>query len=208
LYSGIFSTSIFVCILLRKHLYLFIYYGFRGLFLPELEKPAPNFTLDSTKGKVSLSDFKGKWVILFSYPLDFTPICESDNIVFSREIHEFDQLNVQLLGFSVDSVESHMRWINDIAQRAGVKITYPLIADTERELTRKYGVLHANKDVAYRGLFIIDPQGVLRFAAIYPLEVGRSTKETLRIIRVLQRAEELREMEEIARAKELSKYTE
>lgn len=176
--------------------------------MPNLDKPAPDFRLDSTKGQISLSDFKGKWVVLFSYPLDFTPICESDNIAFSREMKKFDQLNVQLLGFSVDPVESHRRWIDDIAKKEGVKIPYPLIADTERELSKKYGVLHEEKNVAYRGLFIINPQGILRFAAIYPLEVGRSTRETLRIIRILQRAQELRELEEIEQAKELSKYTE
>ncbi len=174
----------------------------------ELDKPAPDFKLDSTTGKVSLSDFRDKWVVLFSYPLDFTPICESDNIAFSKEIKEFDQLDVQLLGFSVDSVESHRRWIDEISKKTGVKITYPLIADTERELTRKYGVLHKKKNVAYRGLFVINPQGILRIAMIYPMEVGRSTKETLRIIRVLQRAQELRELEEMERAKELSKFTE
>lgn len=176
--------------------------------MPNLDKPAPDFRLNSTKGEVSLVDFKGKWVVLFSYPLDFTPICESDNLAFSRELSEFDQLNVQLLAFSVDSVESHRRWIDELAEKTGLTISYPLIADTERELSKKYGVLHEEENVAYRGLFIINPQGVLRFAAIYPLEVGRSTRETLRIIRVLQRAEELRGLEEIERAKELSKYTE
>ncbi len=174
----------------------------------DLDEPAPNFSVTTTKGKISLSDFKGKWVVLFAYPADFTPICEADTIGFARKKFEFDELGVQFVGWSVDSVETHLRWIKEIKDRVGVQIGYPLIADIDKKLAEKYGILHKTKGVTYRGVFIIDPDGILRFAATYPLEVGRNTKEIERIIKVLQRARELSHLKELDRARELSKYNE
>jgi peroxiredoxin (alkyl hydroperoxide reductase subunit C) len=173
-----------------------------------IDEPAPDFTVDTNKGKISLSDYRGKWVVLFAYPADFTPICEADTIGFVRKKAEFDELGVQFIGWSVDSVESHRKWIEEIADRVGVKIDYPLIADVEKKLAERYGIFHRAKGVTYRGIFIIDPEGILRFAATYPLEVGRNTKEVERIIKVLQRARELYHLKELDRARELSKYNE
>jgi peroxiredoxin (alkyl hydroperoxide reductase subunit C) len=172
----------------------------------QLDEPAPDFTADANIGRISLSDFRGKWIVLFAYPADFTPICETDIIGFARNKMRFDNLGVQFIGWSVDTVESHGRWIRDVKDRTGVEIDYPLVADVNKTLTGKYGILDRIKGVAYRGVFIIDPDGVLRFAATYPLDVGRSIEEVERIIRVLQRARELSHLEDLDRARELSKY--
>jgi len=157
----------------------------------ELDGQAPDFTIDSNKGKISLSDFRGKWVVLFAYPADFTPICEMDISSFARNKPRFDEMGVQFIGWSLDTTESHERWIKEIKETTGVTIDYPLIADVEGELARKYNILHKTKGITYRGVFIIDPDGTLRFIAIYPLDVGRSIQEVERIIKILQRVRQL-----------------
>ncbi|MFI5449951.1 MAG: peroxiredoxin [Candidatus Bathyarchaeia archaeon] len=174
--------------------------------MPELDEPAPDFVVDANKGKVSLSGFRGKWVVLFAYPADFTPVCELDIIGFARNRSTFDTLGVQCIGWSVDTIETHKRWIEEVKERTGVEIDYPLISDADKKLAEKYGILHKTKGVTYRGVFIIDPEGILKFSATYALDVGRSVKEIERIIKVLQRARELTRLEEMDRAKELSKY--
>jgi peroxiredoxin (alkyl hydroperoxide reductase subunit C) len=171
-----------------------------------LDEPAPNFKANTTKGQISLSDLRGKWLVLFAYPADFTPICEADIIGFAKRKSEFDQMGVQFVGWSVDSIETHVKWVDEIRKRVGVEIDYPLIADKDGRLAEKYGILHKARKIAYRGLFVIDPEGILRFAAMYPLEVGRNTDEVQRIVKVLRRAKELSHLEESSRAKELSKY--
>jgi peroxiredoxin (alkyl hydroperoxide reductase subunit C) len=172
-----------------------------------LDEPAPDFTVNTTRGQISPSNLKGKWVVLFAYPADFTPICEADIIGFAKRKSEFDQMGVQVVGWSVDSIETHMKWIDDIRKRIGVEIGYPLIADKDGRLAEKYGILHRARGIAYRGLFVIDPDGFVRFAATYPLEVGRNTDEVQRIVKVLKRAKELSDLKEIDRARELSKYS-
>jgi peroxiredoxin (alkyl hydroperoxide reductase subunit C) len=172
----------------------------------ELDVRAPDFQIDSTNGKISLSDYRDKWLVLFAYPADFTPICEVDILGFARKKTEFDKLGVQFLGWSVDTVESHKNWIKKLKENTGVEIDYPIIADVDKKLAETYGILHRSKGVTYRGLFIIDPDGILRFAATYPLDVGRNTNEVERIVRVLQRARELSHLKELDRAKELSRY--
>jgi len=174
----------------------------------DLDEPAPGFRVNTTKGKISLSDFRNKWVVLFAYPADFTPICEADTIGFARKKPEFDKTGVQLIGWSVDSLKTHLKWIKDIKQKTGVEIDYPLIADVDKRLAKKYQILHKTKGVTYRGLFIIDPDGVLKFAATYSLEVGRNTKEVERIVRVLKRARGLSRLKGLGRARELSKHNE
>lgn len=173
----------------------------------ELDMAAPDFTAETTKGKISLSDFRDKWVVLFAYPADFTPICEADIIGFAQRKQDFDEMGVQFIGWSVDSLETHLKWIEDVKTKTGVEINYPLIADVDKKLAERYSILHKEKGV-YRGLFIVDPDGILKFAATYPLEVGRNTKEVERIIRVLKRSRELSHLKELERAKELSKYNE
>lgn len=116
-------------------------------------------------------------------------------------------MGAQVVGWNVDSIETHMKWIDDIRKRIGVEIDYPLIADKDGRLAEKYGILHRTRKIAYRGLFVIDPDGIVRFAATYPLEVGRNTDEVQRIVKVLKRAKELSDFKEIDRATELSKYS-
>jgi peroxiredoxin (alkyl hydroperoxide reductase subunit C) len=171
-----------------------------------LDTSAPDFKIDSTKGKISLSDYRNRWVVLFAYPADFTPICEADILGFARKKTEFDKLGVQFLGWSVDTVESHNNWIKKLKETTGVQIDYPIIADVDKKLAETYGILHRSKGVTYRGVFIIDPEGIMKFAATYPLDVGRNTNEVERIVKVLQRARELSSLKELERAKELSKY--
>jgi len=174
--------------------------------MPRLDEPAPDFVLDGNKGKVSLSGFRGKWVVLFAYPADFTPICELDVIGFAKNKLSFDNLGVQCVGWSVDTVESHNKWIKEVKEKTGVEIDYPLIADAGGKLAEKYGILHKTKGIAYRGVFIIDPDGILKFSATYALDVGRSVMEIVRIVKFLQRARELSSLEEVKHAKQLSKY--
>jgi peroxiredoxin (alkyl hydroperoxide reductase subunit C) len=176
------------------------------MLMLRLDDPAPDFSAHTDKGRISLSDFRGKWVVLFAYPADFTPICELDIIGFARNKSSFDALGVQFIGWSVDTTDSHKAWIEDVKRKTGVEIDYPLISDTDKTLAEKYGILHKTKDVTYRGVFIIDPEGILKFTAIYGLDVGRNVKEVERIIKVLQRARELGRLEEVDRAKELSKF--
>lgn len=144
------------------------------------------------------------WVVLFAYPADFTPICEMDIIGFARNKPKFDELGVQIIGWSVDTVESHQKWIKDLRERTGVQLEFPLIADADRKLAEKYGILHKAKGVTYRGVFIIDPDSNLRFSAVYPVEVGRSVLEVERIIKVLQRARELNRLADLDREKDLA----
>jgi peroxiredoxin (alkyl hydroperoxide reductase subunit C) len=173
--------------------------------MPNLDEPAPDFTADSNKGKITLSDFRGKWVVLFAYPADFTPICEMDIVGFARNKFVFDELGAQFIGWSVDTIESHEKWIREVKERTGVGVDYPLLADVTKELAQRYDILHKTKGVTYRAVFIIDPEGILRLSAIYPLDVGRNIEEIERIIKVLQRARELNRLDDLDRARELSK---
>jgi len=173
--------------------------------MPKLDEAAPNFVADADKGKIALSDFRGKWVVLFAYPADFTPICETDLIGFARNKTRFDDLGVQVIGWSVDSVESHEKWIKEVKIRTGVEIDYPLIADVDKKLAERYDILHKTRGVTYRAVFIIDLDGILKFMAIYALDVGRSIGEVERIVKTLQRARELSHLAELERARELSK---
>jgi peroxiredoxin (alkyl hydroperoxide reductase subunit C) len=122
----------------------------------ELDVPALDFTAETTKGKIKLYDFRNKWVVLFAYPADFTPICEADIIGFAQKKQDFDKMGVQFIGWSVDPLETHLRWIEDIKTKTGVKIDYTLIADIHKKLAEKYGILRKAKKVTYRGLFIME----------------------------------------------------
>jgi len=148
--------------------------------------PAPDFTLQSTKGKISLSDYKGKWVVLFTHPADFTPICSTEIPEFARRSKEFEELNCQLIGASVDSVFSHIAWIQELEQSTGVKINFPILADTNKELAKKYEVYDEESGLTIRGVFIIDPEGKVQYALYHPMNMGRSVVEILRVLRALQ----------------------
>jgi peroxiredoxin (alkyl hydroperoxide reductase subunit C) len=156
--------------------------------LPRLNEPAPDFEALSTQGPIKLSDFRGKWVILFSHPADFTPVCTTELTEFARRQEEFKKLNTQLIGLSIDSVYSHLAWIRNMEQHFGVKIDYPLIADLDMKVAQLYGMIHpgASSTATVRCVFFIDDEGILRAMIYYPLTNGRSVDEILRVLQGLQ----------------------
>ncbi len=164
--------------------------------LAQVGKPAPDFKLASTKdatgaktlGKeIALSDYRGKWLIFFFYPLDFTFVCPTEITALSDRSDEFKEFDAEILGCSTDSVHSHWAWINTPREKNGIAgLKYPLVADYTKEVARAYGVLDEASGVAQRGLFIIDPEGMLKYAVVTADNVGRSVEETLRVLQALQ----------------------
>ncbi|MEX0819975.1 MAG: peroxiredoxin [Pirellulaceae bacterium] len=160
-----------------------------------VQKPAPEFTAqavmsDGSFQEISLSDYRGKYVVLFFYPLDFTFVCPTEIIAFSERAAEFERLGVQLLGASVDSHFSHLAWRNTPRTEGGLgQIDYPLVADLNKEISRAYDVL-LEAGISLRGLFLIDKEGVVRHQVINDLPLGRSVDEALRIVQALQYFEE------------------
>ncbi|MDH7593711.1 MAG: peroxiredoxin [Methanomicrobiales archaeon] len=156
---------------------------------PILGEMAPDFEAVTTHGKMKLSDFRGKkWVVLFSHPADFTPVCTTEFIAFTQIYPELEQLNVQLLGLSIDSVHSHLAWVNNVKEKMGVRIPFPIIADLDMKVAKLYGMIHPgmSSTAAIRAVFFIDDRGVLRAMIYYPLTNGRSMPEILRLIKALQ----------------------
>ncbi|BFN36410.1 peroxiredoxin [Fidelibacter multiformis] len=156
--------------------------------LPQLNKPAPQFTAVTTHGTLSLSDFKGKWVVLFSHPADFTPVCTTEFLAFAKKHDEFVKLNTQVIGLSIDSIFSHIAWVRNIEQNFGVKIPFPIIEDLKMDVAKKYGMIQpdASDTQAVRAVFFIDPEQKLRAMVYYPLSNGRSIDEFIRILQALQ----------------------
>lgn len=141
--------------------------------------------------EIQLSDFKGKYLVLFFYPLDFTFVCPTEIIAFSDRIKEFKDLNTEVVGVSVDSHFSHLAWVNTPRKDGGLgKLDYPLLADLTKQISRDYGVLIEDAGISLRGLFIIDPKGVVRQITINDLPVGRSVDETLRLIKAFKFTDE------------------
>ena len=154
-------------------------------------KPAPDFTAqavmpDGSFKEIKLSDYKGKYVILFFYPLDFTFVCPTEIIAFSEKIDEFKKRNTEVLGVSIDSHFSHLAWRNTDRKKGGLgDITYPLVADLSKKITYDYGVMH-DAGIAFRGLFLIDKEGVVQHQLINNLPLGRNIDEALRMVEALQ----------------------
>lgn len=132
--------------------------------------------------RVKLSDFKGKWIVLFFYPLDFTFVCPTEIQGFSKRIRDFEKLNAQVIAASTDSAHSHKAWFN----RDMPSVKYPVLADTSHKISRDYGVLVEQEGVALRGTFVIDPDGYLQYEVVSNMNVGRSVDETLRVLSALQ----------------------
>jgi peroxiredoxin 2/4 len=156
-------------------------------------QPAPNFEMPSTKNvdkldqPVKLSDYKGKWVVLLFYPLDFTFVCPTELTTFSDRYEDFQGINAEIIGVSTDSVYSHRAWLQTPRDKGGVQgLKYPLASDITKQVSSDYGVLIEERGIALRGLFVIDPNGVLRYKVVHDLNVGRSAEETLRVIQALQ----------------------
>ena len=156
-----------------------------------INDPAPQFTAVTTHGEISLSDYRGKWVVLFSHPADFTPVCTTEFVGFAKRSKEFDELGVQLLGLSIDSVHSHIAWVRDIERLFDTKVTFPVIADLGMNVANKYGMLHPGESAtaAVRAVFVIDPKQMLRAVIYYPLNVGRNMNEIVRLVTALQTTE-------------------
>jgi peroxiredoxin (alkyl hydroperoxide reductase subunit C) len=162
------------------------------LHLPLLGDPAPDFEAVTTFGTLRLSDFKGSWLVLFSHPADFTPVCTTEFIAFAEIYDELQKRNTELLGLSVDSVSSHIAWARNIEEKVGIKIPFPIIADLSKEIATKYGMLHPSqsKTETVRCVFIIDPEGILRAMIYYPLKNGRNMNEILRLIDAFQTSDQ------------------
>ncbi len=154
----------------------------------QVGRKAPEFTVETffkgQFGKTSLADHKGKWVVLFFYPMDFTFVCPTEILEMSEKAGKFSELGAVVLGGSTDSVYSHQAWQKELGE-----LNYPLFSDMNRELSRSYGVLIEEKGIALRGTFIIDPEGVLRYHLVHDLNVGRSAEEALRVLESLQTGE-------------------
>lgn len=152
---------------------------------------APDFEAQTTMGKISLNQYKGKWIVLFSHPGDFTPVCTTEIIAFSKASTYFDQLNTCLIGLSVDSNASHLAWLYDIYCKTGVRVLFPIIADRNGQIARKYGMISSDVSTTetVRNVFIIDDKGIVRLILVYPMNVGRCIPEILRALTALQIAD-------------------
>jgi peroxiredoxin (alkyl hydroperoxide reductase subunit C) len=152
--------------------------------IPKIGDRAPDFQANSSKGPISLKDYKGKWVVLFSHPADFTPVCTTEFIEFARRYEEFEQRNAQLVGLSIDSVYSHIAWLLQMEKIYGVEVKFPVIADLNMNVAHLYGLIHerANATSTVRAVFFIDPEGVVRALIYYPASTGRNISEILRVL--------------------------
>lgn len=159
--------------------------------LPRIGSPAPQFEAVTTQGTIKLEDFKGSWLVLFSHPADFTPVCTTEFVAFAEIYPELQKRKVELLGLSIDSVYSHIAWMRNIEERMKVKIPFPIIADLNKEVATLYGMIMPgeSKTETSRCVFIIDPKGILRAMIYYPMALGRNMQEILRVIDGLQTAD-------------------
>jgi len=158
-----------------------------------LNGPVPDFEANTTHGPIKLSEWaKGKWVILFSHPADFTPVCTTEFMAFANLRKELNKRNVALLGNSVDSVYSHIAWVRNIKENFDVDIDFPIIADLDMKVAQLYGMIHepSSQTAAVRAVFFIDPERNLRAMIYYPLNVGRNFDEILRVVDALQTVDE------------------
>lgn len=156
--------------------------------LPRINEPAPAFRAQTTFGPRSLEDYRGKWLVLFSHPADFTPVCTTEFMAFAKAHGDFAAIHCELLGLSIDSIYSHLAWVQNIKEKFGVEIPFPIIEDLSMNVARAYGMIHpgASDTAAVRATFIIDPNGILRALVYYPMTNGRSVAEILRLVRGLQ----------------------
>ncbi len=161
--------------------------------MPRIGDPAPDFTADTTTGKIKFSDYiKDSWTILFSHPADFTPVCTTEMSGFALEQNFFDEHKTQLIGLSIDSIHAHIAWVNNVKKNSGVLFEFPIIADIDMNVSKKYGMLQPGESetAAVRAVFFIDPKGTIRLIMYYPLNVGRNMDEIKRALVALQTADE------------------
>ena len=161
--------------------------------MPRIGDQAPDFEAVTTKGKIKFSDYaKDKWVVMFSHPADFTPVCTTEMSGFAIRKDEFTALNTELIGLSIDSIHSHLAWVNNVREKTGVYLDFPIIADLDMKVAKLYGMLQPNESetAAVRAVFFIDPSKKIRLIMYYPLNVGRNMDEILRVLEALQFSDE------------------
>ena len=160
--------------------------------MPQLNRPAPDFEAKTTAGRRTLEDYRGRWLVLFSHPADFTPVCTTEFIAFARAHDSFAALNCDLLGLSIDSNFAHLAWLRNIKEKFGVEVPFPIIEDLSMKVAGAYGIIQpgASDTSAVRATFLIDPEGRLRAMVYYPMSNGRSVEEILRLLEALQTSDE------------------
>ena len=156
--------------------------------LPRLNEPAPAFDALTTHGQKTLADYRGKWLVLFSHPADFTPVCTTEFTAFAERADDFTALDTELLGLSIDSHYAHIAWVRSIKDMFGIDIPFPIIADLDMKVAEAYGMIQpgASDTQAVRATFVIDPEGTLRAMVYYPMTNGRSVDEFVRLVTALQ----------------------
>jgi len=156
-----------------------------------LNEPAPDFQARTTCGDVSLKDYRGRWLLLFSHPADFTPVCTSEFMAFAKAQDRFEALDCALLALSVDGLYSHLAWLRDIQEKLGTRIGFPIIEDPSMAIAQGYGMIAtgASDSSTVRVTYVIDPEGLVRAMSWYPMNVGRSIDELLRLVAALQTAD-------------------
>jgi peroxiredoxin (alkyl hydroperoxide reductase subunit C) len=159
--------------------------------MPRINEAAPDFKVRTTQGDRSLADYKGRWLILFSHPADFTPVCTTEFMAFAAAADRFKALNCELLGLSIDSVFAHLAWVRNIKEKFNVVIPFPIIEDLKMEVAQAYGMIHpgAGDTSAVRATFVIDPESKIRAMVYYPMSNGRSVDEFVRLLQGLQTAD-------------------
>lgn len=159
--------------------------------LPRINEPAPDFNAVTTHGQKKLADYKGRWLILFSHPADFTPVCTTEFIGFTQRFEEFQKRNTEILGVSIDSIFSHLAWVQNIKEKMGVTVPFPIIADLDMKVASAYGMVHpgASDTATVRSVFVIDEKGMIRALVYYPMNAGRNIDEIIRLLDALQTAD-------------------
>lgn len=159
--------------------------------IPRIGDTAPDFTANTTHGPLTLSEWQnGKWVVFFSHPADFTPVCTTELSELARRNAEFESKNVKLIGLSVDSIHSHLAWLESIRDRMGVEVPFPMVADLDTKVAQAYGMLHPGESqtLTVRAVFVLDPSRTVRALIYYPLSNGRNVDEIMRLVDSLQAA--------------------
>ena len=161
--------------------------------MPRIGDMAPDFKAMTTQGEIEFSEYnKGSWVILFSHPADFTPVCTTEMSEFAKQEGEFAKWNTKLMGLSIDSIHSHIAWVNNVKKNLGVTMRFPIIADIDMKVANLYGMLQPGESqtAAVRAVFFIDPHGKIRLIMYYPLNIGRNMDEVWRVLKALQASDE------------------
>ena len=160
--------------------------------LPLIGEKFPSLTVKTTHGQKNLpQDYEGQWLVLFSHPADFTPVCTTEFVSFAQHQAEFEKLNTQLIGLSIDQVFSHLKWTEWIKDNLDQEIKFPIIADDMGQVAKKLGMVHEKKGTnTVRAVFIVDDQSIIRLILYYPQEVGRNIKEILRSVKALQTSQQ------------------